>query len=107
MANLFNKTQELKHVETTVGDFYAKPLPMSMIGWASKLSDPGVSPMEQSLAFSTILKAIAVDKDGAKLEDVQNMTAEDLSEAFPAEDLMKIVEAIMPSQEAPEVGNAA
>ena len=106
MANLFNKTPDLKHIKTSVGDFYAKPLPMSMIGWATKLSDAEAKPEAQSLAFSMILKAIAVDAEGNPLEDVHNMSPEELSSAFPLEDLMAIVQVIMPSPEDNDLGNA-
>ena len=105
MANLFNKTPELKHISTSVGDFYAKPLPMSMIGWATKLSDPDVKPMEQAVAFATILGAIAVDAEGKPLDDIQAMSAEDISAAFPLDDLMAIVNVIMPKPDEGELGN--
>ena len=105
MANLFSKTPEFKHISTSVGDFYAKPLPMSMIGWATKLSDPDVKPMDQAVAFATILRAIAVDVDGNPLDDIQAMSAEDISAAFPLDDLMAIIQVIMPQPEEGDLGN--
>ena len=53
-----------------------------------------------------ILKAIAVDAEGNPLEDVHNMSPEELSSAFPLEDLMAIVQVIMPSPEDNDLGNA-
>lgn len=108
MANLFTKKLNNKKVETSVGDFYVKPLPMSMLGWANKLSDLNTAPAEQAVAFAMVLKAVAVDADGNKLDDIEAMSANELAEAFPAEDLLSIVEAIMPApQGATAAGNGS
>ena len=99
MANLFQNKPKNKKVETSVGTFYVKPLPMSMLGWAGKLSNPDINPTEQALAFATILKSVAVDEDGNKFDDIENTPPAELSDMFPAEDLMQFIQVILPAPE--------
>ena len=61
--------------------------------------------MEQSVAFATILGAIAVDADGNPFDDITSMSAEEISAVFPLNDLMTIVNVIMPKPEEGELGN--
>ena len=106
MANLFKHSIQNKLIELSVGPVYAEPLPVSMMGWAQKLVGDSDNPTEQAVAFAMIAKAILVDENGDKLDDVEAMSSQDLAAAFSVEDFTKLITEIMPKpKEGDDLGN--
>ena len=106
MANLFKNKIANKKIELEVGTVYAKPLPVSMMGWAQKLVGDSDNPAQQAVAFSMIAKAILVDENGNKLDDVEAMDPQELAGAFSVEDFTKLITEVMPKpQEGDDLGN--
>ena len=104
MAILFQNKPENKRVDLSVGTAYLKPLPMSLLPFASKLGGEDVKPKDQEIAFAMILKEVMVDEHDMPFDDLQDMTAEDIGRAFTLDDFTKVIGVLMPAPE-DESGN--
>lgn len=103
MAKLFQNKIDNTKVELSIGTVYVKPLPMKLLSIAEKLGNEGTNAVEQVIAFAMIMKTVLVDEKGNELDDVKEMTAEELGDAFPVADFTILIQAILP--QAPAAGN--
>lgn len=106
MTILNFKKPSLTEIKLTISDdpLYLKPLPMKLLSFADKISDKDVPKAEQNIAFAMIIKTVLCDKDGNKFSNIDDMSADDLTEIFSLEDFTSIFEVIMPAQKDIEPG---